>query len=206
MAGQTIIAISREFGSGGHRIGEQIAKDLGLKFYDRNMLDEIAEEKNIRIEYLEKYDEKPRNLFLSRRVGAYSNSMEEIVAEMQFEYLKEKADSGESFVIVGRCAETVLKGYEGLITVFVLGDMPVRIERVKEKFHLNDAEAVYKLKAHDRKRKQYHNRHSEHDWGDSENYDVCINSSRLGIEGTAVILKDYIKARMEQDSSKDSTK
>lgn len=203
MTGQTIIAISREFGSGGHKIGEQIAKDLGLKFYDRNMLDEIAEEKNIRIEYLEKYDEKPRNLFLSRRVGAYSNSMEEIVAEMQFEYLKEKADSGESFVIVGRCAETVLKGYEGLITVFVLGDMPVRIERVKEKFHLNDTEAAFKLKSHDRKRKQYHNRHSEHDWGDSENYDVCINSSRLGIEGTAVILKDYIKARMEQDSSAD---
>ncbi len=206
MAGQTIIAISREFGSGGHKIGEQIAKELGLKFYDRNMLDEIAEEKNIQIEYLEKYDEKPRKLFLSRRVGAYSNSMEEIVAEMQFEYLKEKADSGESFVIVGRCAETVLKGHEGLITVFVLGDMPVRIERVKEKFHLNDAEAVSKLKNHDKRRKQYHNRHSEHDWGDSGNYDVCINSSRLGIEGTAVILKDYIKARMEQDSSKDSTK
>lgn len=200
MAGQTIIAISREFGSGGHEIGERIAKELGLKFYDRNMLDEIAEAKNIQIEYLEKYDEKPKKLFLSRRVGAYSNSIEEIVAEMQFEYLKEKADSGESFVIVGRCAETVLKGREGLITIFVLGDMPVRIERVKEHFGLSDSEAVSKLKRHDKKRKQYHNRHSEHDWGDSENYDVCINSSRLGVEGTAVILKDYIKARMEKDS------
>lgn len=198
MAKQTIIAISREFGSGGHEIGERIARDLGVKFYDRNMLDEIAEAKNIHIEYLEKYDEKPKRPFLSRRVGAYSNSIEEIVAEMQFEYLQEKADSGESFVIVGRCAETVLKEYPGLITIFILGDMPVKIARVREHFQLNHNDALFKLKKHDRKRKQYHDRHSDHDWGDSENYDVCINSSKLGIPGTAAILKDYIAARMDQ--------
>ena len=106
MEKQVIISISREFGSGGHEIAEQIAKNLGFHFYDRSMLDDLAREKNLQIEDLEKYDEKPRNPFISRRVGGHTNSMEEIVAEMQFDYLREKADSGESFVIVGRCAET----------------------------------------------------------------------------------------------------
>ena len=112
---QTIISVSREFGSGGHVLAEKIAKDHNLKFYDRHILDEIASENDIKVEVLEKYDEKPRNAFLTRRVGAFSNSMEEILAEMQFDYIRKKADSGESFVIVGRCAETVLSGHKGLI-------------------------------------------------------------------------------------------
>lgn len=196
MAEQMIISIGREFGSGGHAIGEKIAKDLGLKFIDRNMLDEIAEEKNIQVEYLEKYDEKPRKLIMSRRVGAYSNSLEEIVADMQFDYLRQKADSGESFVVVGRCAETVLRGREGLITIFVLGDRECKINRVKERYQLSDAEAVAKMSRHDRKRKQYHNRHSDFKWGDSRGYDLCVNSSRLGVAKTAEMLEMYIKERM----------
>lgn len=196
MAEQMIISIGREFGSGGHAIGEKIAKDLGLKFIDRNMLDEIAEEKNIQVEYLEKYDEKPRKLIMSRRVGAYSNSLEEIVADMQFDYLRQKADSGESFVVVGRCAETVLRGREGLITIFVLGDRECKIKRVKERYQLSDAEAVAKMSRHDRKRKQYHNRHSDFKWGDSRGYDLCVNSSRLGVAKTAEMLEMYIKERM----------
>ena len=119
---QVIVSISREFCSGGHAIGEYIAKAMGLGLVDRNMLDEIAQRKNIRIEYLEKYDEKPRNLILSRRVGAFSNSIEDIIAEMQFEYLRDKASSGESFVVVGRCADSVLGSRKCLIPIFVMGD------------------------------------------------------------------------------------
>lgn len=196
MGKQTIISISREFGSGGHWIAEKISADLGLNLYDRNMLDEIAKAKNIKVEYLEKFEEKPRNLILSRRVGAYSNSMEEIVADMQFEYLREKADSGESFVVVGRCAETVLGEYPGLISFFVLGDKDVKLKNVKKHFGLNDAEAKAKIKRHDIKRKMYHNRHSDFKWGDSRNYDICINSSKLGLEKTAEILEEYVKQRM----------
>lgn len=196
MGKQTIISISREFGSGGHWIAEKIAADLGLNLYDRNMLDEIAKAKNIKVEYLEKFEEKPRNLILSRRVGAYSNSMEEIVADMQFEYLREKADSGESFVVVGRCAETILSEYPGLISFFVLGDKDVKLKNVMKHFGLNDAEAKAKIKRHDIKRKMYHNRHSDFKWGDSRNYDICINSSKLGLEKTAEILEEYVKQRM----------
>ena len=190
---QVIIAISREYGSGGHEIAEKVAKDLGLKLYDRNMLDDIAKDKDIHIDYLEKYDEKPRNIFNSRKVGSFTNSYEQIIAEMQFDYIREKANAGESFVIVGRCSETVLKGNEALISIFILGNTETKIKRIMDKYHLNEADAIAKIKRHDKHRKQYHNRHSNGKWGDSRLYDICINSSRLGADKTAVIIKDYIK-------------
>ncbi len=195
---QTIISVSREFGSGGHVLAEKIAKDHNLKFYDRHILDEIASENDIKVEVLEKYDEKPRNAFLTRRVGAFSNSMEEILAEMQFDYIRKKADSGESFVIVGRCAETVLSGHKGLISIFVVGDELAKIDRIKEVYHLSESDAIAKIRRHDKKRKQYHNRHSSFRWGDSRYYDVCINSSKLGLERTGAALENYIKERIHQ--------
>lgn len=195
---QTIISVSREFGSGGHVIAEKIAKDHGLNFYDRHILDEIANENNIQVEILEKYDEKPRNAFLSRRVGAFSNSMEEILADMQFNYIRKKAESGESFVIVGRCSETVLSGHPGLISIFVTGDDQAKIDRIKKVYQLNESDAITKIRRHDKKRRQYHNRHSSFRWGDSRNYDVCINSSKLGLEGTGAALENYISERMKQ--------
>ncbi len=198
MAKQTIIAISREFGSEGHEIARIIAEDLGLKLYDRSMLDEMADNMGIKVEVLEKHDEKPRNFFLTRTVGKYTNSMEEIVADMQFEFIKEKADSGESFVIVGRCADSVLRGMEGLITIFVIGTKEAKVKHVMDKFDLSESEALIKMARHDKKRSQYHNRHSDGRWGDSRFYDLCINSSLLGVQGTVKILEDYIHARMEK--------
>ena len=195
---QVIVSISREFCSGGHAIGEYIAKAMGLGLVDRNMLDEIAQRKNIRIEYLEKYDEKPRNLILSRRVGAFSNSIEDIIAEMQFEYLRDKASSGESFVVVGRCADSVLGSRKCLIPIFVMGAEEDKIAEACRRFGIGREEAVSKMRRHDRTRKQYHNRYSENKWGDSRYYDICINSSKLGIEKTAVLLTEYIRERMER--------
>ncbi len=195
---QTIISISREFGSGGHVIAEKFAKNHGLNFYDRRMLDEIANQNNLQVGLLEKYDEKPRNVILSRRVGAFSNSMEEIVAEMQFDYIRKKAESGESFVIVGRCAETVLSGFKGLISIFVVGDDECKIDRIKKVYQLNSVDAIAKIKRHDKKRMQYHNRYSSFRWGDSRNYDLCINSSKLGLEKTGEAMEYYITERIQQ--------
>ncbi len=195
---QTIISVSREFGSGGHVLAEKIAKDHNLKFYDRHILDEIATENNMKVEVLEKYDEKPRNAFLSRRVGAFSNSMEEILAEMQFNYIRKKAESGESFVIVGRCAETILSEHPGLISIFVTGDELSKIARIKNVYQLSESDAIAKIRRHDKKRKQYHNRHSSFRWGDSRYYDVCINSSKLGLERTGAALENYIRERITQ--------
>ncbi len=194
---QVIISISREYGSGGHVIAEKIAKDLGVSLYDRNILDEIAREKETSVEQLEHLDEKPRNPLLSRRVRGFSNSMEENLAEMQFEYLENKADSGESFVVLGRCSETVLKDREGLVSIFIVGDREVKSARVMEKFSLSKEEADVKIFRHDRLRRQYHNRYSDFKWGDARKYDICINSSRLGLERTAEILEDYVIKKVE---------
>ncbi|MBO5487960.1 MAG: cytidylate kinase-like family protein [Eubacterium sp.] len=198
---QVIISINREYGSGGHEIAEKIANELGLKFYDRGMLDEVAEHMDVKVELLEKYDEKPRNIILSRRVGKYTNSMEEILAEIQFDFIRKKAEQGESFVIVGRCSEFVLKDFEGLISIFITGDRQHKMERIVNKYNLKESDALSKMDRHDRKRKQYHNRHTDTKWGDSRCYDLCINSSPLEVSGTVRVLENYIKERIAKNEA-----
>lgn len=198
MSKQTIISISREFGSMGHHIAGMIASDMGLKLYDRSILDEMAKEKNIKLEYLEKYDEKPKNVMLSRRVGKFSNSIEEVMAELQFEYLREKAKTGESFIVVGRCGETVFKDHEGLISIFVTGNFEDKVNHIMEYFKISRNEAISKINRHDKARKRYHNYHSDFKWGDSRYYDLCINSNKLELEETVKVLETYIKARMDR--------
>ena len=195
---QYIVVISREFGSGGHEIAEMLSKKLNVNLYDRKMLDEIAMEKNMHVDQLKKHEEKPRRKLLSRRVRGYSNSPEEIIAEMQFDYIRNKADSGESFVIVGRCADTVLRDRPGMISIFVTGDKECKIKRIMNVFGISREEAESKRKRHDRTRKQYHNIHSDFKWGDSRYYDVCINSSKLGEDITADLLETYIKERINK--------
>lgn len=194
---QVIISISREFGSAGHEIAERLSKIFDLPFYDRNLLDEIAGEKKVDVKNLQRYDEAPKNSFFTRTVRGHSSSPEVNIAEMQFDWIKKKAQTGESFVIVGRCSETVLKGYEGLITIFILGNMEAKIDRIMERYDLNRKDAIAKINRHDKNRQAYHNHHSDMKWGDSRNYDLCINSSILGEEQTISILEDYIRKRME---------
>lgn len=196
MGKQVIISISREYGSGGHEIAKILAERLGMAFYDRSMLDEIAKAMNTDVAELQKYDEKPVNRLLSRRVGNHTNSFEEIIAQIQFDYIQKKAESGESFVVVGRCAETVLRDYECLISVFVTGDREQKVKRVMEQYALSETEAYSKMRRHDRSRKQYHNRYSDAKWGDSRYYDLCINSSPLGIDKTVSVLENYVKQRI----------
>lgn len=202
MKKQVIIALGREFGSGGHYIAQKIAEDLGLHYYDRKILEDIAKEKDIHIEYLEKYDEKKRKVILSRSVRGYTNSIEEIVSEMQFEYLRKKAEEGESFVILGRCAEEHFRGDERLISIFVLADEKDKIKSISKRHNISEEEAYIKMKRHDRNRKLYHNRHSEMKWGDSRGYDICINSYKLGVTKTAELLEEYIKERLSENSDK----
>lgn len=194
---QLIIAVSREFGSGGHCIAEELAQRFALPLYDRNILEEIADEKNVDSRNLEKYDELPKNHLFSRTVRGFSNSPEEQIANMQFDFLRKKAEEGASFVIVGRCAETILKGNPGLITIFVLGDMDAKIKRIAGLHLISRAEAERMIWRHDRKRKAYHNHYCEMKWGDSRNYDLCINSNKLGIERTTDTLEQYIRERMK---------
>lgn len=198
MGKQFIIAIGRLYGSDGKDIGRAIAEELSVAFYDRNIIEHVAEEMQVDAEHLKKYEEKKRRLFLSRTVKGHSNAPEDHVANHQFDYIRRLADSGESFVIVGRCAESVLKDREGIIKIFVTGDRNARIKRVMEKFSLSKAKATEKMDRHDRTRKAYHNYYSDTRWGDPEAYDICINSSKLGVEKTARALLRYIRDRIEE--------
>lgn len=196
MEKQLIISIGREFGSGGHVIAEALAKKFGIPMYDHNLLDHIAEEKNIDRQILEKFDEKPRNVLLSRTLKGHSSSPHDHIANIQFEYIKEKAKKGESFLIVGRCAEMVLKDFDCMISIFILGDKECKTKRVQKVYDISEEEARKKMERHDIYRKQYHNSYCTGKWGDSRSYDLCVNSSRLGIDGTVEMLADYIRARM----------
>ena len=195
MKKQLIISVGREFGSGGHVIAETLAKRFDLPLYDSNILESIAQERNVDAKTLHRYDEVPRNVLFSRRVREYSTSAEENIAQMQFEYLKKKADEGESFIVVGRCAETVLGDRPNVISLFVLGDREVKCKRVMEVYDLSERDAQFKMERHDKYRKQYHNYYCKDKWGDSRAYDLCINSSRLGFDETVNELEDYINRR-----------
>lgn len=194
--GQIIISVGREFGSGGRVIAEALAKRFDIPIYDRHLILEIAEKTGLAPDEIEKYNENPKNRLFSRSVRGYSNSIEENIAEMQFKFIEEKAASGESFVVVGRCSETKLRKYDCLVSLFVLGDKAEKIKRVMEVYELSEDKAEALIDKKDRKRKRYHNYHCTGHWGDSRLYDLSINSSRLGIDKTVDMLEKYIRARM----------
>lgn len=161
MPKQLVISISREYGSGGHEIAEKLAGLLELKLYDRNLLDEVVKSNNFKENRLEKYDEVPKRFFVSKTVKGFSNSPQEIVAQMQFDYMKEKVQNKESFIIVGRCSEEKLREAVDddciFIPIFIRADISKRIVRIMRLYNLNSTKAEEKIKRHDRNRKAYHN-------------------------------------------------
>lgn len=198
MSKQLLIAVSREFASGGREIAHILAERFHVNYYDRNLLDEIAGHQFGDINRLRKFDEVPKRSFLSRTVRGVSSSPEEAVANIQFAYMQRKAESGESFVIVGRCADEVLSDYSCLVKLFILADEECKIRRICESRHVSEDEAKNIISRHDKSRKAYHNYYCCNQWGDSRGYDITINTSRLGIERTADFLEQYIRARMEK--------
>ena len=199
MEKQLIISVGREFGSGGHVIAEALAKRFGIPLYDQNLLANIAKERNLDAGELDRYDETPKNRLFYRKVKGYSNSPEENVANLQFAHLQKLAKEGESFVIVGRCAETKLKEFPALVSIFVLGDMETKVERVMKKYELSRGDAEQLAKKMDWKRMSYHNYYCGGKWGDSRNYDLSINSSTLGIEETVSIIEAFIEAKQKAE-------
>lgn len=192
MNSQLIISVGREFGSAGHEIAVELAKHYQIELLDHNLLDEIAAEKQIDAENLKSLDEKKKNKLVHRTVRGFSSSPEENISLLQFEYLRNKASKGASFVVVGRCSESVLKEYDCMISIFVLGDREKKRERIMKLYGMNESMADRFMTEKDTKRKRYHNSYCEGKWGDSRNYDISINSSTLGVEKTVKILTEYI--------------
>jgi cytidylate kinase len=196
MGKQFIISIGREYGAGGHCIAEMLSKKYNLPLYDKSMLEKIADEKGIDINELEKFDELPKNRLFSRTVSGYSNSPQDVVAQMQFDFLKEKAQAGDSFIVLGRCANSLLKDYDGLISIFLTADMDNKIERISKLYDLSEEEAEKTILRINKKRKSYHNYYCKEKWGDSRYYELTVNTSHIGIDKTCEIVENYINARM----------
>ncbi|MDE6519807.1 MAG: cytidylate kinase-like family protein [Ruminococcus sp.] len=193
---QIIISVGREFGSGGRVIADELAKRFSLPIYDRHLITEIADKTGMTASEIEALDEAPKSRLISRRVRGFSNSIEDNIAEMQFDFIRKKAESGESFVVVGRCAESKLRDFDCLVSLFIIGDMDAKIKRVMEVYEMDKAEAMDFIAKKDKKRKRYHNYHVGLHWGDSRLYDLTVNSSKLGIDKTIDFLENYIKARI----------
>lgn len=194
---QLIIFIDREYGSGGHEIGEILSKHFNLPLYDSNLLNEVAKHRYVNLEELRKYDETSGLRLFSRKVRGFSSSPSENVANLQFEQLKKMADEGKSFVIMGRCAGTVLKDHPTLVSIFVEACEDFKVKRTMEKENLPEEEASQLIWEKSFIRKMFNNRHSDKKWGDSRNYELCISSSSLGIEKTAEFIKLFIEEKVK---------
>ncbi len=192
MAKQVIVSLEREFGSGGHKIAQAIANEFGLKYYSKNILDEIFKDKPDHARLMQDYEEKGAPL-LTRRVRGHSSSTAETLAKLEFEFIQERAEAGESFVIVGRCGGMVLRDFPGLITYFVMADMYDKVIRVCDREGLSEREAMAKIARIDRMRKKFHDQYCDFKWGDSRAYDLSVNISRLGLEATKDAMVEYTR-------------
>lgn len=195
MSDQLIISVGREFGSGGHAIAEMLAERFELPLFDYNLLAHITEGKNVDISDLKRYDELPRRHLFHRTVKGHHSAPEVNIAQMQFDFIRDKAQKGDSFVIVGRCAEEILRGNPSLVSVFIIGDHGAKLDRIKRLYNLSYEDAEALMQTTNRKRKAYHNHFCKTKWGDSRNYELSINSSRIGFDETADIIESYIRHR-----------
>ena len=145
MKKQIIVAIGREHGSGGHYIADLIARELGVKLYDKVFIEKEITSGGYSEELVSEMDEKPVNFFTSRRIGRFSNSLEVNVAEKTFAMLRSKAASGESFLIIGRCGEQVLKDNPNLISIFICGNQQFKLMRVMDKLGVDAEKAIEEI-------------------------------------------------------------
>lgn len=180
---QLIITIGRECSSGGQWLAQRLSKILDLPLYNRKLISDVS------FEDAEKYDEKPVNVFISRRLGAFSNSLEENLAMKQFSLIKKMADEGKSFIVVGRCAEYILKDNPNVLKVFITADLKDRIERSSSYYNISKEEAKKYILKKDKQRKTYHDYYCENEWGDARNYDLTLNTSKLDLFQCEDIIK-----------------
>ncbi len=202
-----VITIGREYGSAGRQIGMALAAELGIKCYDKELLALAAKDSGLTEELFHTHDEKPTNSFLySLVMDTYSMGystpsfidmpLNQRVFMAQHDSIKKLAES-ESCIIVGRCADYALKNHPACITVFIKAEMDAKIKRIMRLYGYNENKARDLIVKTDKKRANYYNFYSNKKWGDSRSYDLCIDSSKLGIDGTVAMLKAYVKQRLE---------
>lgn len=204
MNGKTVITIGRMCGSGGHLIGEKIAKRLGIRCYDKELLTIAAKQSGMNPEIFETHDEKPTNSFLyslvmdSYAMGYTTSSFVDLplnhkIFLAQFETIK-KIASEESCVIIGRCADYALEDDPDVTRVFITADDRDRINYLMRIYPnlKTEKEARDYMEKTDKKRTSYYNYYSNKTWGEAKGYDLCLNVSRLTAQGCVDLILDYV--------------
>ena len=191
-----IITISREFGSGGRFIGEEVAKKLGIAYYDKNIIGQIAEKSGLSPEYIQE------NAELSPKKGLFAyafsgrditgKSVEDMVYEAQRNIILELAEK-EPCVIIGRNADYILKDRDDVLNVFIHGDMPEKIKRITGLYNVKEKEAVKIMADTDKRRRTNYNFYTDQNWGKASNYTLCLNSSQLGYDRCEMIIMECVK-------------
>lgn len=180
-----IITISREFGSGGRFIGEQVAKKLGIAYYDKNVIGQVAEKSGLSSEYIQESAElsPKRGIFAYALAGRdiTGKSVEDMVYEAQRKVILDIAEK-EPCVIIGRNADFILKDRDDVLNVFIHGNIPQKTKRICELYQVEEKEALKMMADTDKRRMTNYNFYTDQKWGKASNYTLCLNSSELGYE------------------------
>lgn len=199
----SIITIGREYGSGGRQIGQEVARYFGIKCYDKELLERAANDSGICKELFEHHDEKPTNSFLYSLVMdtysfGYSSAgfndmpMNHKIFLAQFDAIKKLAEEGPC-VMVGRCADYALSDCPDCFSIFIHADMDARIRRIASKYGKSDKEAKDLIVKTDKSRASYYNYYTNKKWGSVKDYNLCIDSGKLGIDNAAKIIINSVQ-------------
>ena len=191
---KSIITISREFGSGGRTIGKLVADRLGYQFYDRELVNKVAERSGFSPEFIEESGEyasaRSSLLFAMATAGQYSAdglSMHDRLYIEQTRFIEELAEQGNC-VIVGRCADYILRDNKDCLHVFIHADMENRAKRIVERYGEKNKSPEKRLAEKDQKRRVYYKNYTGRNWGQAQNYDLCLNSGVLGEEACVELI------------------
>ena len=204
-----VISISREFGSGGRMIGKKLAARLGIPCYDRTLIQKTAEKSGLSPEFIARAEERARSRLhlplssMGPGVSTYTQQGVHVSLQAFFaqsEVIRELADEGPC-VIVGRCSDYVLGERPECLKVFIHGDLPDRVTRCAEEYHISAPNMTDRVKEIDRGRANYYNYYTGFNWGEMRRYDLTINSSVTGIEGAVELIAALVRLRGEQGQS-----
>ncbi len=198
-----VITISRQYGSGGREIGEKLAKELGVPFYDNEIISRAAKESGFAEVAFEHAEEKATNSLLysiamgmnaygSQDFGFSSLSLDDKIFLAQSNIIRKVAKEGPC-VIVGRCADYVLKDLPELINVFVYAGLDYRIERATMLYGISHKKAAEQVMKYDKRRANYYNYHTSEKWGNMFNYDLAVKTECIGIDATVGVIKEFIE-------------
>ncbi len=208
--GRIIVTIGRESGSGGRKIGLALADALGVKCYDKELIKVAAAQSGLCEDILETHDEVPTRSFLyslvmdtysmSYHAGQVDMPMEQKVFLAQYNTIKEIAEK-ESCVFVGRCADYALEGDPDLVSVFITGEKEDKISHVMETYELSYDKAKDYVQKTDKRRSNYYNYYSNKRWGEAQSYDLCLNRSALGFDGTVEAILEFIRLKKKHQEN-----